>query len=65
MPDSVMNRIDTTRARDRRQSGGWDEVAASWDYNPDKALNLVIEPRFDSSPQFACSADQRSGTPPY
>ncbi|PPF54303.1 hypothetical protein C5B94_08075 [Clavibacter michiganensis] len=47
MPDSVMNRIDTTRALDGRQSGEWNDLAASWGYHPDDGLNLIIEPRID------------------
>ena len=42
-PDSVINRIDSTRALDGRQTGTWEEYSASWGYHPDNGLDIVIE----------------------
>ena len=33
-PDSVISRIDSTRALDGRQTGTWDGFSASWGYHP-------------------------------
>lgn len=41
--DSVMSRMDSTRALDGRQTGEWDVFEASWGYHPDDGINLVIE----------------------
>ena len=42
-PDSVINRIDSTRALDGRQTGTWEDYSASWGYHPDSGLDIVIE----------------------
>ena len=42
-PDSVISRIDSTRALDGRQNATWDEYSASWGYHPDNGLDIVIE----------------------
>ena len=42
-PDSVINRIDSTRALDGRQTGTWEDFSASWGYHPDNGLDIVIE----------------------
>ncbi|TDW28941.1 hypothetical protein [Cryobacterium psychrophilum] len=42
-PDSVISRIDSTRALDGRQTGTWDGFSASWGYHPDNGLDIVIE----------------------
>jgi len=41
--DAVISRIDSTRALDGRQEGGWGDYTASWGYHPDSGLDLVIE----------------------
>ena len=41
--DSVIARMDSTRALDGRQTGSWDGFEASWGYHPDDGINLVIE----------------------
>lgn len=46
-PDSVISRIDSTRALDGRQSAEWDDLAASWVYHPDNGLDLVVETTTD------------------
>lgn len=43
MPDSMLSRIDNTRALDGFQSGEWDNYTASWNYHPDNGLLLIIE----------------------
>ena len=43
IPDSVLNRIDSTRALDGRQTADWDGFRASWGYHPDNGLDIVIE----------------------
>lgn len=45
VPDSVVTRIDSTRALDGRQTAAWNELEASWGYHPDNGLDIVIEPR--------------------
>lgn len=42
-PQSVLERIGTTRALDGRQTGEWDGFSASWGYHPDNGLNIVVE----------------------
>ena len=42
-PDSIISRIDSTRALDGRQTGTWDDYSASWGYHPDNGLDIVIE----------------------
>ena len=42
-PDSVIKRINSTRALDGRQSADWDGLSASWGYHPDNGLDIVIE----------------------
>lgn len=41
--DSVVSRMDSTRALDGRQTGTWDIFDASWGYHPDDGVNVVIE----------------------
>ncbi|PPG51986.1 hypothetical protein C5C24_05770 [Rathayibacter sp. AY2B3] len=43
VPDSVLTRIDSTRALDGRQEASWDDLDASWGYHPDNGLDLVLE----------------------
>jgi len=43
VPDSVLTRIDSTRALDGRQEASWDDLDASWGYHPDDGLDLVLE----------------------
>lgn len=42
-PQSVISRIDSTRALDGRQTGEWGEFSASWGYHPDSGLDIVVE----------------------
>lgn len=42
-PDSVIARMDSTRALDGMQDATWDGYAAVWTYHPDDGLNLIIE----------------------
>lgn len=41
--DSVLARIDSTRALDGRLTGEWSEFSASWGYHPDNGLDIVVE----------------------
>ncbi|WP_155838808.1 hypothetical protein [Arthrobacter castelli] len=41
--DSVISKIDSTRALDGRMTGQWGEFSASWGYHPDSGLDIVIE----------------------
>lgn len=41
--DSVIARMDSTRALDGRQTGTWGDFEASWGYHPDDGLDLVVE----------------------
>ena len=43
VPDSVLNRINSTRALDGRQTAEWDNFTASWGYHPNSGANIIIE----------------------
>lgn len=43
IPDSVVSRIDSTRALDGMQEASWDGYHAFWTYHPDDGLWMVIE----------------------
>ncbi len=43
VPDSVVSRIENTRALDGMQTATWDGYTANWNYHPDSGLFLVIE----------------------
>lgn len=43
VPDSVITRMDSTRALDGRQTAEWDDLSASWGYHPSNGLDVVIE----------------------
>lgn len=47
IPDSVMSRLDSTRALDGRQEATWNEFSASWGYHPDSGIDIVIEAATD------------------
>lgn len=42
-PQSIIARMESTRALDGTQNGTWAEFTASWTYHPDRGLNIVIE----------------------
>ncbi|GAA2155701.1 MULTISPECIES: FAD-dependent oxidoreductase [Glycomyces] len=42
IPDSVLDRIENTRALDGYQDASFAEYAASWTYHPDDGLNMTI-----------------------
>lgn len=46
-PDSVIKRINSTRALDGRQNADWDGFSASWGYHPDNGLDIVIDVAHD------------------
>lgn len=41
-PDSVISKMDGTRALDGRQAAEWDGIAASWTYHPDQGINITL-----------------------
>jgi len=43
VPDSVLARMNSTRALDGRQEADWDGLVASWSYHPDTGLDVIIE----------------------
>lgn len=43
VPESVLSRIDRTRALDGTQDASWGDIEASWTYHPDSGLSLIIE----------------------
>lgn len=43
VPESVLSRIDRTRALDGTQDASWGDLDASWTYHPDSGLSLIIE----------------------
>lgn len=42
-PNSVVERMDHTRALDGTQTGDWDGYHATWSYHPDTGMFLLIE----------------------
>ena len=45
VPDSVLTRMDHTRALDGMQEGVWEDWQASWTYHPNNGLDIIIEER--------------------
>lgn len=43
MPQSVIARMNSTRALDGTQNAEWSGFTASWTYHPDSGLNIIIE----------------------
>lgn len=43
VPDSVLERMSSTRALDGQQDGDWDGVTAIWTYHPDNGLDIILE----------------------
>lgn len=41
-PDSVMSRMDGTRALDGMQEAEWSGLSASWTYHPDNGLDVIL-----------------------
>lgn len=48
VPDSVMARLDATRALDGTQSATFDSYEATWSYHPQSGINFVVETVDDS-----------------
>lgn len=42
MPQSVVARMDNTRALDGTQSASWNGFTATWTYHPDSGLDIVV-----------------------
>ena len=43
VPDSVIHRMEQTRALDGAQEAEWDGLHATWTFHPDEGLDIVIE----------------------
>lgn len=43
VPDSVVGRMDATRALDGMVTADWDEFTATWTYHPDAGMHLIVE----------------------
>ena len=43
VPDSIVSRMEATRALDGRLDGSWADFAVSWGYHPDSGIDIVIE----------------------
>lgn len=43
MPESVLNRINGTRALDGTLNDSWDNITVSWNYHPGVGVNMVFE----------------------
>lgn len=42
-PESIFNKIDSTRALDGTKTAEWSGFSASWTYHPDNGLNIIVE----------------------
>jgi hypothetical protein len=42
VPDSLVDRINNTRALDGYQEGSFDQYSISWTYHPDDGVNMTI-----------------------
>ena len=42
MPESVLNRINGTRALDGTLNDSWDNITVSWNYHPGVGVNMVF-----------------------
>ena len=47
VPDSVLNRMENTRALDGTQEATWGDFTAIWTYHPDDGLDIVITEQAD------------------
>ena len=43
LPDSLTEKMKSTRSMDERQNESYDNVAVSWTYHPDKGLEVMYE----------------------
>lgn len=43
IPESIIARMESTRALDGTVTGNWDGFSASWTYHPDDGLNVIVE----------------------
>lgn len=42
-PESLISKMDATRALDGTLQGHWDNLSASWTYHPDNGLRVIVE----------------------
>lgn len=47
VPDSVIRRMEGTRALDGMQEATWDEFTARWSYHPDSGMDIIVEEAAD------------------
>lgn len=45
-PQSILARMDSTRALDGMQSASWSDFEATWTYHPDDGLDVIITHTF-------------------
>ena len=43
MPDSIVTKVDSTRALDGTMTDEWDGITVTWNYHPDSGMNMVLE----------------------
>lgn len=43
VPDSVVDKMGSTRALDGMQTATWDDITATWTYHPDDGLDVILE----------------------
>lgn len=43
VPDSVLARMEATRALDGMQQAEWEDFNATWTYHPDDGLDVIVE----------------------
>lgn len=43
LPDSLLSRMDTTRAIDGTQTATYGDITVTWNYHPDNGLNIIYE----------------------
>ena len=42
LPDSMVGRIEATRALDGMQTGEWDDYTATWTYHPTNGMTMIV-----------------------
>jgi hypothetical protein len=42
-PDSMVEKMTSTRALDGMQTGTWGDITATWTFHPDDGLDIILE----------------------
>ena len=50
IPESVVSRMESTRALDGRQDAAWSNYSATWGYHPDDGLDVIVETTLTEEP---------------